>query len=125
MRIMAALRWLAAQAVSLLRQFGSQILWVSLLAYLIRESADTFQAFVGRTSSANVILGVAAGVNITVAISVTVSLAASALWLLEYKRHRRTRERLTGRITDLELKLDPGRTSSLLTRQGTTRRGDL
>jgi hypothetical protein len=125
MRIMAALRWLAAQAVSLLRQFGSQILWVSLLAYLIRESADTFQAFVGRTSSANVILGVAAGVNITVAISVTVSLAASALWLLEYKRHRRTRERLTGRITDLELKLDPGRTSSQLTRQGTTRRGDL
>jgi hypothetical protein len=38
--------------------------------------------------------------------------------------HRRTRERLAARVTELELKLDPSRTSSLLTSKGLTRKGD-
>jgi hypothetical protein len=56
--------------------------------------------------------------------SISVSGLSIALYLRERKLHRKTRERLTGRITELELKIDPKRTSSHLTSEGLTRRED-
>ena len=94
------------------------------MIFLIRETAETFQAFAGRTSVANVILGMAAHLNATVAVSVTLTVTTGLLYALEYRRHRKTRERLTARVTELEKLIDPNRTSSSLTREGMTRSGD-
>lgn len=117
--------WVIAQCFGLVRQFGSTLIWASVVGFLIREAGRTLRAYAGRTSIANVILSLSAHVNITVVISVTLAGVTSLLWGWEIRRHRRTRERLTGRITKLELLIDPGRKSSLLTPLGTTREGDL
>jgi hypothetical protein len=113
------------QAMTLLRQFGSTLIWASVVAYLIHETADSVKAFAGRTSVANFVVALAAHLNATIMGSVTLTGMTSGLWAFEYRRHRKTRERLTGRITALEKKLDSGRESSELTTEGTTRIGDL
>jgi hypothetical protein len=113
--------------MTLVRQFGNTAIWASVVIYLIRATADTVKAFAGRTSDANFnfVVALAAHLNATVVGSVTLTGVTSCLWALEYRRHRKTRQRLTARITDLELRLNPNRTSSQLTTEGTTRTGDL
>lgn len=58
------------------------------------------------------------------ALSITVSGLSIALYVRERKQHENTRERLTKRIAELELKVDPNRSSSNLTPRGRTRKGD-
>lgn len=113
------------QLFGLVRQFGGTLVWAGVLVYLIHESAVTVQAFAGRTSITNLVLDLAGHLNATVTSSVSLSGIASILWALEHRRHRKTRERLTGRITALEMRLDPNRSSSELTTEGTTRSRDL
>jgi hypothetical protein len=120
-----AWRWITMQLMTLIRQFGNTVIWASVVIYLIHATADTVKAFAGRTSVANFVVALAAHLNATVVGSVTLTGVTSCLWALEYRRHRKTRERLTGRITDMELRLDHNRTSSQLTTEGTTRIGDL
>lgn len=110
---------------SLARQFGYTLVWAPVVAYAIYTVGYTFRAFAGQTSIANVALEIAGQLNVTVKVSVTLALTTSGLWLNEYRRHRKTRQRLTARITELELRLDPHRTSSNLTDEGTTQPGDL
>jgi hypothetical protein len=109
----------------MIRQFGGTLIWAGVVAYGIYVAGNTFKAFAGQTSIANFVVELAAHVNITIAISVSVSGVASVMWYLEHKRHRKTRERLTSRISQLEKILDPNRQSSRLTTEGTTRVGDL
>jgi len=108
-----------------MRQFGSTIIWAGVAIYLIHELAATTRAFAGRASAASFIVDLAAHLNASVVGSVSVAGVTSILWANEYRRHRKTRERLTGRITMLELKIDPNRSSSGLTTQGTTHSRDL
>ena len=121
---LAAWRWLTMELFGLIRQFGSHVIWAGVGLYLIHESADTIRAFVGHTSVANLVVSIAAHLNVVIVGSLTLSGVATGAWALEYRRHRKTRERLTARITALEMRVDPNRTSSLLTTEGTTRSGD-
>ena len=120
-----AWRFIFTELVALIRQFGSTVVWSCVVLYLIRETAETVQAFAGRTSVANVIVDLAARLNATVAMSVSLAGVTSLLLALEHRRHKKTRQRLTGRITQLELIIDPNRSSSQLTTEGTTPIGDL
>lgn len=122
---LSAWRWLAVQAMTLIRQFGSTLIWAGVVLYLIHETADTVKAFAGQSSVANFVVDLAAYLNATVMGSVALTGVGGGMWVLEYRRHRKTRERLTARITSLEKKLDPNRASSELTTEGTTRIGDL
>jgi len=69
-------------------------------------------------------LQIAAHLNLTIVGSLTLSGLTTALWANECRKHKNTRKRLTDRTGKLELRLDKGRESSLLTREGTTREGD-
>jgi hypothetical protein len=90
----------------------------------VHEVALVFIAYAGKASVADLTLRVLANVSVVWSLSLTLSGTSITLYIRERMLHRRTRERLTARITDLELKIDPKRTSSLLTPQGTTRKGD-
>lgn len=117
-------RWLAGQAVDLVRRFGNSAIWAGVTVFLIRESANTIQAFAGRNSVANLAFEIAGKLNATVEASVALSGVSLGLWVNECRRHRNTRKRLAERTTTLELRLDPNRESSQLTPEGTTRKGD-
>lgn len=112
------------QILGLVRQFGNTIVWAAVCIYLIYQAGATLRAFAGRTSVADLLLSIAGHVSITVTISMTLTLTMTGMYLLEYRRHRITRERLTKRILQLELQIDPNRTSSGISTQGTTRIGD-
>lgn len=117
-------RWLLGEVLGLVRQFGNSIIWAGVTLFLIFEVAQTFQSFAGRTSVADLALKIATQLNLTVEASLTLTVVTSGLWANECRRHRNTRKRLTDRTGVLELRLDQGRDSSLLTREGTTREGD-
>lgn len=117
--------WLCGELIGLVRQFGGTVIGAGVGIYLIHETAATVQAFAGRTSIANLLLDVAAHANVTVIGSVSLTGVTGVLWFLELRRHRKTRERLTGRVAQLELQIDPNRSSSELTTLGTTRLRDL
>jgi hypothetical protein len=108
-------RWFFGHVFSLLRRYGSLVVIWTGIGYCIHELAKAFEAYAGQTSFAD--LGLKIGVNISVVWAVSISVAglSMALYLKERKLHRSTRERLTARITALELRLDPKRTSSHLT----------
>jgi hypothetical protein len=117
-------RWILGEILGLIRQFGNSIIWAIVTVFIVYEVAQTFQAFAGKTSVADLALKIASQINLTVGASLTISGVTSALWANECRRHRKTRKRLTERSAALELRLDPHRESSLLTREGTTREGD-
>ena len=118
-------RWLLTNLFMLLRQFGSQILGFGTFIFCVREGRIAITAFAGHQSAASLILEIAAHLNITIAVSLSITGLSIALWANEYRRHQRTRERLAARITILEKAIDPSRTSSRLTPQGMTSPGDL
>ena len=121
----SAWRLLVTQIVGLIRQFGSTLIWAGVVVYLIQVAGTTIRAFAGQTSIANLVVALAGHLSIRIAVTVSLAGVTGALWGLEYRRHRKTRERLTKRITYLETLIDPKRLSSKLTSEGTTRIGDL
>jgi hypothetical protein len=120
----SGLRWLFGEIFSLVRQFGHSFIWALVVCFLIFEGAHTFQAFAGKVSIADLALEIATHINVTVALSLTLSGVTTALWANECRRHKNTRVRLTARKAELEKRLDKNRESSLLTPEGTTREGD-
>lgn len=94
------------------------------IAYATKQCADVMTAYAGKTSTANVLFGLNVSINVALAFSVAVSGVAVTLYIREARLHRKTRERLAGRITELELLLDPSRKSSKLTTEGLTRKED-
>lgn len=99
------------------------VMW-SVLGWTAHEVAMVFIAYAGKSSVADLTLRILANVSIVWSLSLTLSGVSVSLYVRERRLHRKTRERLTTRITELEIKIDPKRTSSLLTSQGTTRKGD-
>jgi hypothetical protein len=117
-------RWFFGHVFSLLRRHGAHIVRWATLGWCVREIALVFIAYAGKSSLADLSVRVLANVSVVWSLTVTLSGVSVTLYLRERQLHRKTRERLTARITELELKLDPKRTSSLLTPKGTTRKGD-
>ena len=98
--------------------------WWLGIGYCAHQVSAAFQADAGRTPMAGLNLSVLANVHVVWAISITVSGLSISLYLGERKLHRKTRDRLTERITALEIVIDPHRTSSKLTSEGLTRSED-
>jgi len=117
-------RWILENVFALLRQYGNSMFLTAVFLYAIKKGSESLVAFAGKTSIASLALKLATELNSTVSISVTVAGLTSYLYWNEFRRHRKTRERLTSRITMLELKLDPNRSSSSLTSQGMTQEHD-
>ena len=118
------LRWFLGHLFSLVRRHGNIIAFWIGIGYIARQASLAFIAYAGRTSTANLSLAMAANVSFVWTASIAMTGLSSSLYLRERSLHRRTRERLAARITELELKIDPDRTSSLLTSQGLTQKGD-
>ena len=88
---------------------------------------DSLQAFAGKNSTAEVSLeyltGSPSGLSVTISISLSLAFAG---WAIRERRLRReTVARMHGRIKELELLLDPNRTSSQLTTKGMTNPADI
>ncbi|WP_295815120.1 hypothetical protein [uncultured Nitratireductor sp.] len=79
-------------------------------------------ALAGEETSVSLLISVLADVKF----AFTLTLAGAAVAWAAVERHLRHRkvEQMQGRIKELELKLDPGRSSSGLTPQGKTNPGD-
>ena len=91
---------------------------------MVRDTSEAFAAYAGRQSNANLLFNFMGNVNVLFTGSIAVSGFSIVLYWKERRQHRETRKRLAARITELELKLDPKRTSSKLTEEGLTRRED-
>jgi len=119
-----ALRWILAQIFALIRQFGNSFIWAPVICFMIYEVAETFRAFAGHVSVADLALKISAHFNFVVTASLVTSGLTTALWANEYRRHKNTRKRLTSRTESLEKRIDRNRESSLLTPEGMTREED-
>jgi len=117
--------WVAREVLGLFRQFGNTIIWAGVCIFLIEQAGTTLRAFAGTNSNANLLLNIASKVSVTVDISIAISVAMTGAYLYEYRRHRKTRERLTARITQLETYIDKNRSTSGISTEGTTLTGDL
>ncbi len=117
-------RWLLGHTFSLIRRHGSVIAFWLGIAYIARQASLAFIAYAGRASVANLRLDLMANISFVWTASFTMTGLSITLYLRERMLHRKTRERLTARITELELIIDSSRTSSLLTPRGLTQKGD-
>jgi membrane protein implicated in regulation of membrane protease activity len=111
---------------SVVRRHGNFIAGCVLAGFCVYEAADVLKAYAGKHSDVqlNFWLSLMANVKAEFVVSMTVSGLSIGLYLRERSKHRETRERLTRRVTELELKIDPNRTSSRLTSKGLTRKDD-
>jgi hypothetical protein len=109
----------------MVRRHGNFVAGCALVGYVAHEFSVALTAFAGRQSFANLSMGFFANLNVVFTLSFTVSGASIALYFRERRKHRETRERLSARTKDLELRLDPSRTSSHLTKEGLTRKDDV
>lgn len=117
-------RWFFGSLFNLLRKHGSAVTaWIGI-GYIARQASLAFIAYAGKESTADLSLSILASLSFVWTASVTMTGLSTTLYIRERTLHRRTRERLAARITELELKLDPTRTSSLLTSEGLTRKDD-
>jgi hypothetical protein len=117
-------RWFFGHVFSLLRRHGNAITIWAGLGYFAHELSLALIHFAGRSSTADLTLKLMANISFVWTASITMTGLSITLYLRERTLHRKTRERLAARVTELELKVDPSRTSSLLTSKGLTRKGD-
>jgi hypothetical protein len=117
-------RWFFGHIFSVIRKHGNFVAGCLTLGFCFYEASQAVQAFAGRVSVADLKLGFLANVSFVWSVSLTVSGLSIGLYLRERKLHQKTRERLAGRITELELAIDPSRESSKLTSKGLTRKED-
>src|SRR5271166_6432495 len=118
------IRWFFGHIFSVLRRHGNAVgFWIGM-AYIARQVSLAFIAYAGKESTASLAFNLMSNVNFVFTGSVAISGLSVSLYLRERAQHRDTRRRLTARITELELKIDPTRTSSQLTEEGLTRKED-
>jgi hypothetical protein len=116
--------WFFGHVFSLIRRHGNiAAFWIGF-GYCIHVVGVTVRAFAGSVSLANLGLSLFANVSVVWTVNIALSGLSIGLYIRERSLHRKTRERLTSRITMLELKLDPSRTSSHLTPKGLTQKED-
>jgi uncharacterized membrane protein len=117
-------RWFFGHIFSVLRRHGNTVgFWIGM-AYIARQVSLAFIAFAGKESNASLAFTLMSNVNFVFTGSIAISGLSVSLYLRERMQHRNTRRRLAARITELELKIDPTRTSSQLTEEGLTRKED-
>jgi hypothetical protein len=119
-----ARRYILERSFWLMGKHGRNLIFTGGFCYCVWVISNALKSFAGQQSNANLRFSVLADVRFVYTISVAVGLTGLALWLRERRLHRKTRERLAGRITELEKTIDPSRTSSLLTPLGLTRQED-
>jgi hypothetical protein len=117
-------RWFFGNVFNLIRRFGNVFFLCLAIGYCSHEISLAFQAFSGKASLANLRFGFFADIKMVYTLSISAAGISVVLYLNERRLHRKTRERLTARITKLELEIDPTRTSSHLTSKGLTRKED-
>jgi len=119
-------RWFMGHIFSLFRRHGNFVCGCVLIGFCVHELAEASRSFAGRQSGVelNFWMNLMANVKTEFVVSITVSGLSIGLYLKERAKHRETRERLTKRVTALELRVDPDRTSSHLTSKGLTRKDD-
>lgn len=93
-------------------------------AILVWQGRHAVEALAGRTTLADFAVTLGANVSTAIAASWTVTIGFGVWVFLERKLRKRVQERLTGRARELELRMDPGRSSSELTPRGDTRPED-
>jgi hypothetical protein len=120
----SAFRWFFGHIFALARKQGSVLAICGTVIWCAHEFSRAAIAFAGTTSIADITVKVLASIKTVWTLSISVSGISIALYWRERSLHRKTRERLTRRITDLEIKIDPHRTSSKLTSEGLTRKED-
>ncbi len=108
----------------LLRSNGKIVIICGTIAYCAYEMSLALQSFAGQVTFASVTLRILASIVVKWVLAVSVSGISLALYVREKIKHENTRERLTQRITKLELQVNPTRTSSHLTTKGRTRKED-
>jgi hypothetical protein len=117
-------RWFSGHIFSVVRKHGNFVAGCLTIGFCFYHGSLAVEAFAGKTSVANLQAGFLANISFVWSISITVSGLSIGLYLRERGLHRTTRERLAGRITELELAIDSGRESSKLTSKGLTRKED-
>jgi hypothetical protein len=116
--------WLLGQIFELLRSNGRTVLICGTIAFCFYEISAAFRAFAGQASFASLTLRIFASIVFQWSVTIALSGISIALYLRERKQHENTRERLTERITKMEIQIDRRRSSSLLTSKGRTRKED-
>ncbi len=106
------------------RRHGNLFITWCGIGYCVHQISLAFRAYAGQTSYASLGLELFANISFVWSLSIAVSGLSIALYLKERRLHRRTIRMLTDRKRELELKLDPTRTSSQLTQEGLTGKGD-
>lgn len=117
-------QWFWAQIFDLARLSGRYIIVSAAICFCVYQLSIAARAFAGQESNASFTLKLLASVTFHWALTISVSGISVALYLRERNQHQRTRERLSKRVKELELVLDPSRSSSQLTAKGLTRKGD-
>ncbi len=108
---------LAASAFSLLIPWGALI----VIAYYLSGSINVLA---GKYTFADIGFRVLSDIRVSDGVAYLLGGGGVAYGLNERRLRRKTIERLSGRIQELEKRLDPRRSSSKLTRRGTTRPED-
>jgi hypothetical protein len=92
--------------------------------WLVWQCQIAISAMAGKTTLTSLIVSLGANVSVLVTTSWAVTVGCIVWVFFERRLRKGTVERLTLRIKDLELGLDRGRSSSLLTTRGDTRPED-
>ena len=108
---------LAASTVALLIPWGSLV----VIGYLL---SGALNALAGKFTFADIGIRVLSDVRVSEGLTYLLGGGGIAYGLNERRLRRKAIERLSGRVQELEKRLDPKRTSSKLTRRGTTRPED-
>lgn len=121
-------RYTAGNLFSIARKNASAAIWASAICFVAWQAAGVLKAYAGRQSNADININVFGGLLANFRFVVSISLAwaggATYLYFRERQLHRKVRERLGARVRELELVVDPDRTSSRLTSEGLTREED-
>lgn len=108
------------QRYSALRTGIKSVAWV-LVAWI---GFSALKTFAGQSTSVALSLILNALVELKFVVTVTLACCATAWAVLERRLRLRKVETMQGRITELETKIDPKRSSSGLTKRGQTNPGD-
>src|SRR5205807_2725522 len=112
------------QVFDLLRSQGRYLIVSGAVILCVYFLSAAMRGFAGQITTASFTLRLLVNIFVKWALTMTVSGLSLALYFRERRQHEKTRERLTKRITELELRIHPARTSSHLTSRGRTRKED-
>ncbi len=97
------------------------VLFLSFAGFVVYRTGLTIQAFAGKTTDADVLIGfISGGSGITITISATLNLGLLMWGLGERRLRGRLIRQFAERPRELEHRLDPNRSSSGLTPDGRT-----